>query len=101
MYLKIFKNNVIYITGEMKDIVKNNFYCENYYIESNIIYDILPEILLGIFILYSLITIFNDSKQSIFQYYRWCFLFVIIFIWLFIKMFLFVHSSVKILFGFT
>jgi hypothetical protein len=47
-----------------------HLYFESYFIELNWVLELLPELLLVLYILYSLVSIFNDLEQSMFQYYR-------------------------------
>lgn len=62
-----------------KNIILDNFFLVNFYISyQNFclffqLLDLLPEIALLFFILYSLVSLFNDKAQSDFQYYRWAF----------------------------
>ncbi len=47
-----------------------NFYIKDCFIVSEYFFECLPEICLILFILYTLITLFNDIKSSLFQYYK-------------------------------
>ena len=51
-----------------------SFFLENW------VFDLIPEILLVSYILYSLVSVFNDNVKSVFQYYRWLFVFFVIFL---------------------
>ena len=49
---------------------ENNFYHNNIGFNETLILEILPECFLTFFIFYSLVSIFNDKKTVIFQYYK-------------------------------
>lgn len=63
------------------------------------IIDLLPELLLLLFILYGLINLFKDKNYSIFQYYRWIFYLILVLITLILPSSN--SSEVVILFGFS
>ena len=61
--------------------------------------DLLPEIILLVFILFGLLNIFSDKKYSIFQYYTWLLYLIIVF---FALIFSFHNANeVSIIFGFS
>ena len=64
-------NYLILITIE--SIFQLNFYVKDYFIVSEYCFKCLPEICLMFFILYTLVTLFNDIKYSLFQYYKFDF----------------------------
>jgi hypothetical protein len=73
------------ININLEKIFFTNFYIKNYFFELNWIIEFLPELILITFILYSLVSIFNDEKKIILQFYRWFILYFIIFVILLIK----------------
>ena len=85
----------------LEKIFLNNFYVENYFIQSNWYFEFLPEIILSFFILYSLVTIFNDLDKTFYQYYRWLFIYLIILSIIFWKFFCFSGVQTEILLGFS
>ena len=72
----------------MENIFQLNFYIKNCILVNEWSFELLPEIVIIIFILYSLINIFNDNEKSIFQYYKILLFFFLIFFILFLKLFL-------------
>lgn len=80
----IFKMFLIF--NFLKDLTLDNFFLVNFYISyQNFclffqLLDVLPEVLLLFFILYSLVSLFNDKKHGGVQYYRWFFYLICILI---------------------
>ncbi len=72
----------------IENIFKLNFYLKDYLIVSEYCFKCLPEICLIFFILYTLITLFQDIKYSLFQYYKLLILLCIILFILILKSFL-------------
>lgn len=105
MYTNFFKSTLFFLTFfkniNLENFFLHNFYAEIYFIEYNWYFEFLPEIFLVLFILYNLITIFNDVNKTFFQYYRWLFLYVLIFLIIFWKFFNFSGSQTEILLGFS
>lgn len=62
--------------------------------------EMLPEIILSIFLVFGLISNFNDTKQSIFQYYRWCIFLVIVGLCIVCKVYFSPLFSTKLLMGY-
>ena len=61
--------NCLILTA-IESIFQLNFYVKDYFIVSEYCFKCLPEICLIFFILYTLVTLFNDIKYSLFQYYK-------------------------------
>jgi hypothetical protein len=77
----LFIDNILVILKMDKEIIfNNNFYELDFFYDFYICFHILPEILLILFILYNLISFFDDIYKPIFQLYRWFFLYFIILI---------------------
>jgi NADH-quinone oxidoreductase subunit N len=76
-----------------------NFYIEIYYIEIDYLFELLPELMLILYISYNLISIFNDLRQSNWQYYRWLILYCTIFFLLICKWINISLIPIQILFG--
>lgn len=85
----------------LEKIFFNNFYIDNYFINSSWYFEFLPEIILIFFILYNLISIFNDLNKTFFQFYRWLLIYVIIFLLLLGRIVYFSWIPSEILLGFT
>ena len=67
--IEIFLN----ISSETKNCyftIVDNIYYYGFIINYFIFIEVLPELLLILFIFYSLVNIFNDKNSSIFQYYK-------------------------------
>lgn len=55
---------------KLKNFIIDTFCNIAYFVDSSGLLEIIPEFLLIVFILYSLITVFNDVEKSMFQFYR-------------------------------
>ena len=93
----------------MENIFKVNFYNKGFLIVSEWFFDLLPEIFLLVFILYSLITIFNDRINARFQFYKLFFLLFFVYFILLLQLLFFsfesnfdvMESSTKVILGFA
>lgn len=72
----------------------------DYFIDEGWYLELLPEVVLIIFILYGTITVFNDNKQPKLQYYRWC-IFLLIILSCLILQYFFLVKETKIMLGFV
>lgn len=79
----------------------NNVYIESFFIKSSWLFEFFPEMILTFFILYNLISIFNDSNKTFFQYYRWFFIFIFIFFILILKIIFYKWVPTQIILGFS
>jgi hypothetical protein len=78
MYLTLLFSQIVKIetaSTQLNDklvepLIGRFFYNQDYLITKSWFFELLPELLLTVFILYCLVTVFNDSQKSIFQYYR-------------------------------
>jgi NADH-quinone oxidoreductase subunit N len=98
--IEIFLN----ISSETKNYyftIVDNIYYYDFIINYFIFIEVLPELLLLLFIFYSLINMFNDKNSSIFQYYKWLFYFIFIFSVLVFKFVGFEYFIADLFFGFT
>ena len=91
---------LVFCIEKLRCVFQYNFYCEDFIPSSLFFLDLLPETFLAVFIFYTLITMFDD-KHSVFQFYRWLFNFLIIFLCLLVKICYFTPVINKLLFGFT
>lgn len=82
-------------------LLENNFYQIDYSINQNLVLEILPEIMIIFFIFYSLINVFNDKTNSIFQYRKWIFYFSFILIFLICKFIFFGFEGAILILGFS
>lgn len=78
----------------------HNFYVFTDYFLLNWISEFLTEIILILYILYNLISLFNDTNKSIFQYYRSILIYTLIFLSLLGKIFSY-NWITQILLGFS
>ena len=98
----LFIDNILVILKMDKEIIfNNNFYELDFFYDFYICFHILPEILLILFILYNLISFFDDIYKPIFQLYRWFFLYFIILINFILKFMYFSWIPTKIILGFS
>lgn len=82
-------------------ILENHFYHSDSDLNQNLILEILPECVLGFFIFYSLINVFNDKTTVIFQYYKWIFYLILILLILVVKYWTFNYNSSILILGFS
>lgn len=62
-----------------KSVFRDNFYNVDYFFNTELFFSIFPELIITFFIVYNLITLFSVKKNYIILYYKWVFIFLLIF----------------------
>ena len=93
--------SIIFNESKYNLILKGNFYNQTSIIDINIMLDLLPELLIVLFIFYNLINLFNNKTKVIFQYYKWIYYFIILLFVLGLKLILLNSRMPEIIFGFS